>query len=270
MTAEGDCIHLYMCRLHWVDDAALLARCLDLLDAEERERHARYRFERDARLFAVSHALVRTALSDFAGAGIDPASWRFETNEYGKPEVVSIEGAPRMRFSLTHTHGFAACAVTSSVDIGVDAEAINRNTDVTALAPRILSPSEQIRFQLAAPDMRRSHFLSLWTLKEAFVKACGLGLNMPVEQLSFFMNQGAIKFGCTPAIKSEPRDWAFTLMQPTAEHCLSLAIRAGSGTTSSAVIPRWFVPLAGDRAGEAMPKAIASTRLSHGVSDAIS
>lgn len=262
MTGRRDRIHLYMCRMHWVDDDALLTRYHEMLDDGERERHARFRFDRDAKLFLISHALMRTALSDFANtdSNIDPASWRFETNTYGKPEIAPGDGTPRMRFSLSHTHGLAVCAVTASEDIGVDAEAINRNTDVAALVPRILSPSEQIRFQLAAPDMRRSHFLSLWTLKEAFVKARGLGLNLPVEELSFFMNHGAIKFGCTTAAESSPQDWAFSLMQPAAEHCVSVAVRAAGGTAPD-LIPRWFVPLVGDRSGEAPPKAIASIGL---------
>jgi 4'-phosphopantetheinyl transferase len=269
MTGRRDRIHLYMCRTHWVDDPSLLTRYQDLLDGGERERHARFRFDRDAKLFLISHALMRTALSDFANADIDPASWRFETNSYGKPEIAPHNGAPGMRFSLSHTHGFAVCAVTASEDIGVDAEAINRNTDVAALAPRILSPAEQIRFQLAAPDTRRSHFLSLWTLKEAFVKARGLGLNLPVEQLSFSMNHGAIKFGCATAAESSPQDWAFALMQPAAEHCLAVAVRSAGGAAPE-VMPRWFVPLVGDRTGEALPKTVASIGLTTHVGDPVS
>lgn len=259
MTGSGERMHLYLCRTHWVTDADHLARCHHLLDEEEKARHARFKFERDARLFLVSHALVRTALSDFTGASIAPGAWRFKTNAYGRPEIVLSDGMPDMRFSLTHTHGLAACAVTSSADIGVDAESEVRNLDTATLAPRIMAPAELARFQAASFTERRKQFLSLWTLKEAFTKARGLGLHLPVEKLSFFVSGSTIRFGCPAEVEDRPQDWAFQLMQPTPEHCLAWVTRA-LHTAPPTVTPRWFVPLVGERIGEAPPGIIASTR----------
>lgn len=249
MSEAGGCIHLYLCRTHWVTDPDHLARCHDLLDDEEKTRHARFKFERDARLFLISHALVRTALSDFAGSKVAPAAWVFESGAYGRPEIVPSDGAPGMRFNLTHTQGLAVCAVTSSADIGVDAEAENRNLDMNALAPRIMSPTELARFQSASSAVQRKQFLSLWTLKEAFAKARGLGLNLPVEKLSFFINGPTIHFGCPAEVENSPSDWEFHLMQAQPEHHVALVSRKNGGVPGS-ITSRWFVPLVGERSTE--------------------
>ncbi|RBP47405.1 4'-phosphopantetheinyl transferase [Roseimicrobium gellanilyticum] len=249
MSESGDRIHLYLCRPHWVTDADHLARCHDLLDDEEKTRHARFRFERDARLFLISHALVRTALSDFTSAEVPPVAWVFRSNAYGRPEVVPENGIHDLRFSLSHTHGLAVCAITSSADIGVDTEAESRKLDTAILAPRIMSPAELARFQSTSSAMQRKQFLSLWTLKEAFTKARGLGLNLPVEKLNFFVNGSSIHFGCPAEVEDKPRDWEFHLMQAQPEHHVALVTRKSGGTPAS-VTPRWFVPLAGDRNAE--------------------
>jgi 4'-phosphopantetheinyl transferase len=232
-----------------VTDDDHLARCHDLLDEEEKRRHARFKFERDARLFLISHALLRTALSDFSDSTIAPADWVFESGTYGRPEITPGEGVPGMRFNLTHTQGLAVCAVTSSADIGVDAEAENRNLDMAALAPRIMSPTELSRFQSASSEVQRKQFLSLWTLKEAFAKARGLGLNLPVEKLSFFVNGPTIHFGCPAEVENSPRDWEFHLMQAPPGHHVALVSRR-NGSAPVTVTPRWFVPLVGERSTE--------------------
>jgi 4'-phosphopantetheinyl transferase len=256
MSEAGERISLYLCRAHWVTDADHLARCHDLLDDAEKTRHARFKFERDARLFLISHALVRTALSDFADSEIAPAAWVFESGAYGRPEIIPSDGVPRMRFNLTHTQGLAVCAVTSSADIGVDAEAENRNLDMAALAPRIMSPTELARFQSASSAVQRKQFLSLWTLKEAFAKARGLGLNLPVEKLSFFVNGPSIHFGCPEEVENSPRDWEFHLMHALPEHHVALVSRR-NGSAPGSITPRWFVPLVGERRSEPPLQVIA-------------
>jgi 4'-phosphopantetheinyl transferase len=259
MSEGGERMHLYLCRPHWVTDPDHLARCHDLLDEEEKARHARFKFERDARLFLVSHALVRTALSDFAAnVSVHPAAWRFETNAYGRPRIVQESGAPSMHFSLSHTHGLAACVVASTADVGVDAEAESRNLDMATLAPRVMSPSELPRFQSASAAVQRKQFLSLWTLKEAFTKARGLGLNLPVEKLSFFVNGHTIHFGCPVEVEDKPGSWELRLMQPTSEHYLSLVTRP-VGEATPALQSKWYVPLMGERTAEAKPALLAST-----------
>lgn len=256
MSEGGDRIHLYLCRPHWVADPDHLARCHELLDEEERARHARFKFERDARLFLISHALVRTALSDFSGMSVHPAAWRFKSGAYGRPEIIPNDETPGMRFSLSHTHGLAVCAITSSTDIGVDAEAESRNLDAATLAPRVMSTSELARFQAASSAAQRKQFLSLWTLKEAFTKARGLGLNLPVEKLSFFINGPTIHFGCPADVEDRPRHWEFHLMHALPEHHVALVSRRNDGTPAN-ITPRWFVPLRGDHDAEPPPQIIA-------------
>jgi 4'-phosphopantetheinyl transferase len=157
------------------------------LSPDEEKRRKSFLFEKDRLLFGVSHALTRYALSLWqlaAGAPGNetaPGEWRFATEAAGKPRALfpaGRTGSPGPPcFSLSHTRGLAAAAVTAVGRLGVDVERIRRKTDALALAERFFAPEEWEELA-ALPDSgrRREHFTRLWTFKEAYLKALGTGL----------------------------------------------------------------------------------------------
>ncbi|MGF1512128.1 MAG: 4'-phosphopantetheinyl transferase family protein [Elainellaceae cyanobacterium] len=193
------------------------------LDERERQRSSRFRFDRDRHSYLVAHGLLRSCLSRYGG--LPPGQWSFSTNAYGRPEIAAQR--PPLRFNLSRARGLVACAVTRSADIGVDVEAVGRAADLAAIARTSFTPKEQA--DLAQAEGPRQRFFQLWTLKEAYVKAIGLGLSLPLQSLEFRVGAdepATIEFSAL----AEPKPaegWQFFLLKPTAEHCLAIAVRSG-------------------------------------------
>jgi 4'-phosphopantetheinyl transferase len=209
-------------------DAGQLQRLEMLLDAGERNRHRRFRFERDRRLFLVAHALLRTTLSRYQD--LPPAAWTFRVGAHGRPEVANPEAGPTLRFSISHVHGLAACAVTFDCAVGIDVERRRPIDDLPSLALRTLTAAENRTLEALPQAERAPHFLVSWTLKEAYSKARGLGLSLPLGSFGFILEgDGAGRIRLVPPPDDRDDDWQFQVCRPTAEHHLALAIRRGRG-----------------------------------------
>jgi 4'-phosphopantetheinyl transferase len=148
------------------------------LDSGERLRCERFASVLLRDRFVVAHAALREILSLYIGT---PAqALPLTRTASGKPVVA---GAP-LAFSLAHSQDLALCAVTALGRIGVDVEAVRHVPDADDLVCRYFSPDEARRY-LALPETARPRaFLTLWTLKEAFVKATGEGLSRPLDSYS--------------------------------------------------------------------------------------
>ncbi len=205
----------------------MLDRCWSVLAGDERARHDRFLFEKDRHLYLISHALVRWALSQYDQ--VSPAEWRFVENDYGRPEVAPDQNRLSLRFNLTHTTGLVACAVTEGFDIGVDAEAVGRATlDIMALARATFAPREVVQIEALSAESQRSAFLSLWTLKESYIKARGMGLSLPLKDFSFELRpDGPPVISFEGSIRDDPAAWQFRQIRPTAEHTLAVAVKKG-------------------------------------------
>jgi 4'-phosphopantetheinyl transferase len=108
-----------------------------------------------------------------------PAQVRFVYAAHGKP---MLAGATDLRFNLTHSHGLALLAVTRGREIGVDVEHIRDDIDREPLAERFFSPVEVAALRSLAVELRREAFYRCWTRKEAFIKAVGKGLALPLDR----------------------------------------------------------------------------------------
>jgi 4'-phosphopantetheinyl transferase len=210
-----------------LQDRPLLDAYEHLLDSEEQLRHRRFINERSRHQFLVSHALVRTTLSHFAP--IQPQDWGFSTTEYGRPEVSAptMPAAPRLRFNLSHTDGLIICAIVSEQDLGVDVEDVRRRTQFREIAHRFFSAAEVEALLSLPPAQQRMRFFQLWTLKEAYIKAQGIGLSLPLSQFSFHLQgEGPPYKILWKTAESEPSDvWQFILLRPSSTHTAAIAIR---------------------------------------------
>jgi 4'-phosphopantetheinyl transferase len=191
-----------------------------LLSDDERERFARFRFENDRQLYLVAHALVRVALSRHAN--IEPCAWRFQTGSHGRPETG--ESQSRLRFSLSHTRGLAACAIILDRDIGLDVEYLTADAR-TEVAEQFFSARERRDLLCAGPDVRPVRFLEYWTLKEAYAKARGLGLSLEPHQFSFYKDvAGRWSIASGPPLYEDSERWQFWSWQAGNDHLAALAI----------------------------------------------
>lgn len=192
-------------------------RLASLLDDAEVARATRFRYRQDYCSYIAAHALGRVLLSGIAGG--TPGSWRFTSGPNGKPEVV----APvPMRINWSHTRGLAAAVLTMSDDVGVDVESLKRETIAHDVASRNFAPSECAALAAAVPGRAEEMFLTLWTLKEAYAKAIGLGLSLPLSATCFTLDPPAVAFrGGHAGIEG---DWRFRSFRPTPDHVLALAL----------------------------------------------
>jgi 4'-phosphopantetheinyl transferase len=162
-----------------------LESCMWWLDSSELKRVEDLMFHRDRLLFASSHLWLRRVLSEYLW--LDPSSVRFLRSPNGKPRVdTSGTTHPGLSFSLSHTQGAILVGVSFHGEIGVDIEQVRAIEDLRGLCGAVLHPDEEclLRPRAAAPQDRDTPFFRIWTAKEAYAKARGVGLALPFRQLS--------------------------------------------------------------------------------------
>lgn len=196
-------------------DAPLDQRWSALLDADERARAARFKFERDRQHFIAAHALKRTMLGAICDQ--DPAAWSFVTDASGKP---SVAGGTGPHFNISHSHGRVACAVSHGVAVGVDVEPIGRVV-TPDLIRAALSPPEADWLARQRPADQSTAFFRLWTLKEAFIKATGRGLAQSLQHFAIALDPIRVTF-LDPS-RGPPQDWFFSQEIMADAHVLSCA-----------------------------------------------
>jgi 4'-phosphopantetheinyl transferase len=216
-------VHVLTVRQDAPEVRARLDQYRALLSAEERAREARFHFDADRERFVIGRALVRLQLSRFLGG--DPRQWRFEANAHGRPALRSPGRGRPLGFNVSHTRGLVACAVAGTRDVGVDVECVDRAL-THDIADRFFAPAEVAALR-AQPDAdRRRVFFDYWTLKEAYIKARGMGLALPLRHFAFSLRPpGSPTIAFDPEIDDDPGTWQFAQAWPTARHRLALAVR---------------------------------------------
>lgn len=231
-------LHVWLANPDGITDPVVLERYLALLSTEERERSRKFRFARDRHLYLVSHALVRMTLSRYVA--LPPSEWRFAVNPHGKPEIANPELPVRLRFSLSHTHGLAACLVVLDQDCGVDVEAISSRRDVTGIAARHFTEQERQQLDRLDGADALQQFFAFWTLREAYGKARGSGL-AHIGDATGFAGAGPGVYSLRRGAVADPGDWQLQVLHPVNGYVLALAVRrAPSG--DRAVVTRWADP----------------------------
>ena len=149
-----------------------------LLSTPEKARYERYELVRSKRQLLLSRAMLRTVLTRY----VENEALRFDLSSHGRPELIGETG---LSFNLSHSRDRVVVAVTRSGLVGVDVEYAARTRRVERLVERYFSKEEQSALlALAEPD-RLERFYTLWALKEAYIKARGLGLAIPLADFSF-------------------------------------------------------------------------------------
>jgi 4'-phosphopantetheinyl transferase len=219
-----DAVHVDVLATDDADAISRLSSYAQLLTDDERARMARLVFDRDRDAFLMTRALVRTMLSRYAP--VAPAEWRFIATEYGRPEILDRPAdLPDLRFNISHTRGMIACAVTIGREVGIDIEDINRGL-THDVAGRFFADAEVDDLHALPEHEQARVFFDYWTLKEAYIKARGFGLALPLGDFAFKLNPPhapAISFA--PALQDEPASWQFVQDWPTPEHRFALAVR---------------------------------------------
>lgn len=224
----GDEVHVFLARPESIAPAALARRAASWLAAGERGRLERIRIEEARAQFAIAHVLLRGLLSRYAGVG--PADWVFVAGPHGRPEIAApSEWAGRLRFNLSHTRGLVACGLARDRDLGVDVERPGRAAHVLGVARRFFAPAEAGAVLAVHEEAeRRRRFFEIWTLKEAYIKARGLGLSLSLQSFAFQVDAAGPRLSSAPE-DDDPAGWQFELSQRDTGHVLAVAARVSPG-----------------------------------------
>lgn len=180
---EQSKIHLWRVGLDVEDDATHPLRAT--LCPDELSRADRYRFEDHRRRYIVRHGALRAILSSYTNQHAHELT--FKTNSFGKPRLTDAQADLAICFNMTHSADLAVVAITNRL-VGVDIERLNPATEIQIIAKRFFSPAECSAIQTVPAVARREAFFRCWTRKEAYIKAVGQGLSIPLDRFEVSLN----------------------------------------------------------------------------------
>jgi 4'-phosphopantetheinyl transferase len=150
------------------------------LSDDERLRASRFRFERDRSRFIAGRGILREILSRYLH--LAPNQVQFAYGQYGKPTLALLHHTG-LEFNLSHSGDRALYAIADRKQIGIDLEQIRSLPDLDQLVKQCLSLKEQQALFRLDPTQQQTAFFQYWTGKEAYLKAIGHGLMIPLTQI---------------------------------------------------------------------------------------
>lgn len=177
---EAGEVHLWLASLSQNESALTSARAL--LSDDERERADRFRFERDRARYTVARAALRDILSLYLQTPAVEIS--FSYGRHGKPALSGEAKSRGLNFNLSHAGELALYAFTLDGAVGVDIERVRELEDAEGLAERFFSAEEVSVLKSLPAGQRAAAFFDCWTRKEAYVKAVGEGLSLPLHSFT--------------------------------------------------------------------------------------
>src|SRR5689334_4265202 len=209
-------VHLWTARADESGEPGFAQRCRAILAPGELEACEAFAREEDRQRARLTRLLLRETLARYAP--VEPADWSFTAGPQGKPAIAGPLAAP-LSFNLSHARELVVLALTTGCEIGVDVEDDARELDPLELAPRVCAGEEEAELRALDPEARRRRFLELWTLKEAYLKARGLGFALEPRCIRFeFPAPGRVRAHFDAEAGDDPAQWSFVLPRSEPGH----------------------------------------------------
>ena len=199
-SARGVRLNLREVHLWTVDlaqDDVAIDRCRGLLSRDEVQRADRFHFKQDQNRFIGARAAMREILSKYLY--VAPTKIAFSYAFCGKPELDGKLRESEIEFNLSHSHGIALVGVARKMRIGVDIEFVDSHIAIDEISARFFSAWERCALHALPPEERIEGFFRCWTRKEAYIKALGNGLSIPLDRFE-------VEFGPATAAVSAPME----------------------------------------------------------------
>jgi 4'-phosphopantetheinyl transferase len=226
-------VTLWFCPTDALAPAVAATLAAQWLDEQEQNTAERFLFERDRRQYLVSHVLVRRVLA--LECGIPESESVIRRSPHGRPFLQEPagglpRGGPELDFNLSHTGGHNLLGVVRRHRIGVDVERLDHGDQEFDTLVHTFAPEEQEWVAQARPrQVRDRRILRLWTLKEAYSKARGLGLGLSFDTFSFELAEERGVLGFRPAHGDPTRRWRFMELEPVPGVLAAVAVVADDG-----------------------------------------
>jgi 4'-phosphopantetheinyl transferase len=195
-----------------------------MLTDDELDRANRFSFEKDRQRFIAARGTLRSILSRYIT--IPPGHLRFYYNPYGKPFLAPEFSSYLLNFNLSHSGSMALYAITRNMEIGVDVERVRSNFEYEEIAKRFFSVNEVATLRTIPTEKKLEAFYTCWTRKEAYIKAHGKGLSLPLDsfEVSFAPSEPPMLL----ITKDEPQErspWTLLDLKPSPGYMGALAVK---------------------------------------------
>jgi 4'-phosphopantetheinyl transferase len=226
MELDGNQVNLYFVHPEQVTEPALLRRYQALLTEDELQQMSRLYFAGHRHQYLLTRALIRTCLSFYYP--VEPGEWRFSKNDYGKPQVSHPQVKPAACFNLSHAQGLIICGIAAGVDIGVDVEDTQRTTRAAFDSLASYFSEEEIRDLRELPEeQQKQRFFDYWTLKEAYIKARGMGFALPLDRFGFRFKANQLDgFSIHPDLEDDAEHWQFWRTSVDGRYQVAVAVNS--------------------------------------------
>lgn len=216
-------VHIWKANLNL--QPSVVTGLIEVLSEDELEKAGRFHFDIDRTYYIAARGFLRKLLGRYTQ--IDPAQIQFQYNEYGKPELLEQANQGFLRFNISHSAGVGLFAFTMKNDLGVDIEYLRSDLADEQIARRNFSPLE-VNALLCVPDEERMKvFFNCWTRKEAYIKAHGEGLSMPLDGFDVSCAPGEpASLLATRPDPSEASLWKMYGFEPEINYVGALAVKA--------------------------------------------
>ena len=191
-----------------------------LLSPDETARAERFVFDHHRRRFVAGRAGLRRILADELDAA--PAALSFTYNTSGKPEL--NQGAPLVRFNVSHSDRYALVAMTTAGAVGVDIEKTRPIADVLRLARTAFSSNELETLTALPANAQEAAFFAGWTRKEAYIKARGDGLRMLGDFDVALTPEEPVRLKRVEGDAAEPARWTLVSLTPVPGYAAALCV----------------------------------------------
>ncbi len=213
--------HLWLVDPDEMSDEALVS-FEPLLSDEERCKNRALRGAKLQRQDLTTRALVRLVLSRYEDRR--PQAWRFGRNAYGRPFVPDSS----LGFSISHTEGAVAVLVAREKAVGVDVECVERvRVNWQDIADYAFSSDELAALRRVDPPRKIARFFEVWTLKEAYAKAKGIGLSLPWRQFTVCPDRNPVDIAFHSGLSDDAAGWRLLQIRPTSRHVGAVALHCG-------------------------------------------
>ena len=205
--------HLHVWRACLDVEPPTQRRLSESLSHDECDRAARFYFEKHRRRFTAGRGLLRSLLGKYLD--LPPDEIIFSYNEHGKPRLTPDQNQSDLRFNLSHSDELALFAFTMGRGIGVDVERIRPERSTRGIAERFFAPREVAALFALSDDQHTAAFFRCWTRKEAYLKAKGAGMSIPLDSFAVSLAPGApTELLWVRDNPEEPSRWTLTTLSP--------------------------------------------------------
>lgn len=214
-----DEVHVWCMTLSW--SAEQLARLAELLSEDERQRARRYVHVPSRHQFIAARSGLRILLGRYLG--LDPTRVRLVPGNTGKPRLAG----GGLHFNVSHSHEVAMFAVTRGGEVGIDVERVRAYPNHLDMADRYFTPGEVRALRRLPSGAREQAFYHVWTRKEAFLKATGLGLSHGLERFEVSVPpDDPARILHVDGDCGAGERWSLTALEPAQGYVGALAIEA--------------------------------------------